>query len=367
MAGKRILMLATDAHGGFGGISQFNRDFCRALSRISEIGEVEVLVRLASGEIGDLPVQVRLNTSGVGSVRRYVLAALRSGLFAPRPDLVFCAHIHLLPLAWAIARLRRAPLVLQVHGIDAWRPTASAIANRLVSACDLVVSVSRVTLERLAAWADLSGVRCEILPNTVEPAAPAGAPRVTRKSLGIEGRKVLMSLGRMVGRERAKGFDEVIELLPRLARQVPDICYIAAGDGPDRERLQRKAIELGVGDRVIFPGRIPDAQKGDYYRIADGFVMASRGEGFGIVLLEAMAHGTPVLASRNDGGSEAVLGGALGVVADPDNADQLLCALAEVLRRPRGVPGGLQYFSFENFAARVAAILARQGVVTVAS
>jgi len=170
----------------------------------------------------------------------------------------------------------------------------------------------------------------------------------------------------MVGRDRAKGFDEVIELLPRLILQVPDICYIAAGDGPDRERLQRKAIELGIGDRVIFPGRISEGQKVDYYRLADAFVMASRGEGFGIVLLEAMACGTPVLASRADGGYEAVLGGALGAVADPGNADELLLALVDVLHRPRGVPPGLQHFSFENFTARIAAILARQGIVTAA-
>jgi glycosyltransferase involved in cell wall biosynthesis len=257
-------------------------------------------------------------------------------------------------------------LILQVHGIEIWQPTRSWLGNRLVSRCDAVVSVSEVTLRRLAKWADLRKVRAEILPNTVHPPkAKTGAPRVTRASLGLEGRKILMTLGRMVGEERAKGFDEVLEALPRLARTIPEICYIAAGGGPDLERLQAKAQSLGVGDRVLFPGRISDDEKADYYRLADAFVMPSRGEGFGIVLLEAMAHGTPVLASRIDGGFEAVRGGELGVLADPRDREDLIAAIVEVLGRPRGVPAGLSHFGFEKFCERVAAILARSGIPVV--
>jgi glycosyltransferase involved in cell wall biosynthesis len=257
--------------------------------------------------------------------------------------------------------------VLQVHGIDVWQPTPSWIANHLVGACDTIVSVSAVTLNRLAGWAQIAGKPTEILPNTVQPVPEAcDGPNVTRASLGIEGRKVLMTLGRMAGQSRAKGFDEIIELMPRLVRKVPNLLYIAAGSGPDLERLRHKADVLGVGDRVMFPGRIPEEHKADYYRLADAFVMPSRGEGFGIVLLEAMAQGTPVLASRRDGGFEAVLGGELGVVADPENPDDLLEGVFKVLGQQRGVPAGLHHFSFEKFRERVEAILVRQGVVASA-
>jgi len=201
----------------------------------------------------------------------------------------------------------------------------------------------------------------------------------------LDGHRVLLTLGRLESEERYKGFDEIMECLPEIGKAVPNITYIIAGDGPDRPRLVGKARALGLrvydhaasknedggaesvtepdhrNPRVIFVGRIGDDVKADYLRLADVFVMPSSGEGFGIVLLEAMACGVPVIGSKVDGSREALRQGELGTLVDPRNPLEikeaviasLTCATTD---RTRPVPG-VEYFSTQRFEQRVHAIL----------
>ena len=130
------------------------------------------------------------------------------------------------------------------------------------------------------------------------------------------------------------------------------------GDGVDRFRLERKAASLGVSGYVIFTGMIKEEEKADHYRLAAGFAMPSHGEGFGIVLLEAMACGVPVLASKVDGSSEALMHGNLGILVDPANLGEVKAGLMRLLETPAGtVPRNLEFFSFSNYIYRLHTIL----------
>jgi glycosyltransferase involved in cell wall biosynthesis len=91
--------------------------------------------------------------------------------------------------------------------------------------------------------------------------------------------------------------------------------------------LEAKADRLGVADRVILAGYVPEEEKADHFRLADRFVLPSEGEGFGLVLLESLACGTPVIASNVDGGREAVAGGRFGMLVDPTNDSDLIEAI----------------------------------------
>ena len=198
-----------------------------------------------------------------------------------------------------------------------------------------------------------------MLPNAIhaEWYGPGGKSSALLERYRLTGRTVLMTLGRLVSAERYKGFDEALELLPELARALPDVAYLVVGDGSDRERLEDKARVLGVADRVVFTGNIPESEKADHYRLADVYVMPSQGEGFGFVLLEAMACGIPVIASTLDGGREAVRDGQLGILVDPADRAQLKRAILDALRQPKGiVPAGLEHYSFGNFEARAHAL-----------
>jgi len=303
-----ILMLLSDAYGGFGGISQYNRDLLDAICSLDEVGSVEALPRIAKAPIGPLPSKLRFELSGVGGYLRYTLAALRRGLFGPKPDIVLCGHINLLPLCRIIARRRRARLVLLIFGIDAWTPTPRQAANRLTGTVDQVVSISRITLDRYLEWAAAPRQGTALLPNAIHLEDYAVAPKAPDlvEKFGLAGKTVLMTFGRLAGRERAKGFDRMIETMPLFLERDPSIHYLLAGTGDDMDRLRAKVRDLGLEGHVSFTGLVPEERKADYFRLADAYVMPSRGEGFGFVFLEAMACGIPAVASRSDGGFEAI-------------------------------------------------------------
>jgi glycosyltransferase involved in cell wall biosynthesis len=169
---------------------------------------------------------------------------------------------------------------------------------------------------------------------------------------GLQDKTILLTVGRLAGAERYKGFDEIIELLPELATEIPNVRYLIAGDGPDQIRLASKARKLGVDDRVVFAGYVDEAEKADHYRLADAYVMPGRGEGFGIVYLEALACGIPVIASAMDASREAVRDGLLGQVVNPDEPQEIKSAIHRALQSRRHVPDGLEFFSPERFRER---------------
>lgn len=359
----RILVLTTDAFGGRGGIAKYNRDMLTALCAIPGCEEVVALPRAMPDAPGPMPSNLTYITSGLGSKLRYIRAVL--GVALSRYDLVLCGHINLLPLA-ALACLRsRAPLALMLYGIDAWQPHRSGLVNRLARRADAVFSISRVTARKFAAWSGVAEDAIPLLPNAIEleqyGAGPKSPTLLARH--GLEGKSVLMTFGRLSKNERYKGVDEVLEAMPALLKKRPDLAYLVAGDGDDRPRLEAKTREVGLETRVIFAGYLPEEEKADYYRLADVYVMPSRGEGFGFVFLEAMACGIPAVASTLDGGREAVLDGKLGILVDPDKPEELQAGILAALDRPRGVPPGLEYFAYPNFAARmqVAAMAAMKG------
>jgi len=145
--------------------------------------------------------------------------------------------------------------------------------------------------------------------------------------------------------------------MPGLLPDHPDLVYLIGGTGPDRPRLEAKAKDLGLAERVIFTGRIAEEEKVAHYHLADAYVMPSRGEGMGIVILEAMAAGVPAMASAKDGSRETMRDGMLGPIVDPDDPASVAAGIRAALARPRGRPEGLDYFSRESFRQRLSGLL----------
>jgi phosphatidyl-myo-inositol dimannoside synthase len=360
VSGARVLALVSDAHGGFGGISQYNRDVLEAMSGFDSVEDVSVLPRLAHEKLGAVPDKVRYDLRGLGGRFRYLRSVFRHLRENSSFDLIYCAHINLLPAAMLARFYSSAPVVLAVYGVDVWERQSSFVRWQVQRFVSAIVSISAVTRDRMMRWCAVSPDKIHIVPNAIQLEDYGSGPKcpslLARYSL--DGKTVLMTLGRMVGQDRAKGFDEVLEVLPRLISDIPDIAYIAAGDGPDRPRLEAKASALGVADRVVFTGRVDEEKKADLFRLADLYVMPSRGEGFGFVVLEALACGVPVAASQSDGTREAVLDGRLGVVVDPEDPDSIRLGILKALKRPRGVPPGLAHFAFDRFSDRLRSSLA---------
>jgi glycosyltransferase involved in cell wall biosynthesis len=355
----KILCLVTDAFGGHGGISKFNRDLLEALCTHPDVDEVVAVPRLMPNPPGNLPINLTYVTGGLNSKIKFIYEILLIILSHRRFDLVVCGHINLIPLSYLCRQMLGAPLALVIHGIDAWQPTRSRIANYLAGKVDILISVSEYTKNRFADWSSLKNATFVILPNSVDLGlfTPAPKNQVLLDRYGLNDKIVLMTLGRLDSRERAKGFDEIMEILPQLAEEIPNIAYVIAGSGRDRERLELKVTSLKIENLVIFTGMVSEEEKADHYRLADAYVMPSRGEGFGIVLLEAMACGIPTLASTADGSREALRDGLLGILVDPNKTDDIIAGIKQALGKPRFVPEGLDFFSDSCFQARIHQLL----------
>jgi asparagine synthase (glutamine-hydrolysing) len=387
----RALMLLTDGFGGSGGIAKFNRDFLRALCSHPRISEVIAVPRLMPGPAGDLPANLDLIREGLHSKRSFVTAATRAAMRLRREKsaadsiAIFCGHMNYLTLAVGLQRICGGTVHLIIHGIDAWQPLKSPMVKTALAQLTGFISVSHVTKRRFQNWSGIRFDKGVILPNCVdlEDFGPGPRSSLLMQRYGLGAGKILMTLGRLASAERYKGFDEIIELLPRLAKEFPGITYLICGDGPDRSRLMAKARLFrcdvsefsggsspdvkappgaSAGPRVIFTGHVAESDKADHYRLADLYVMPSLGEGFGIVYLEALACGIPVIGSKADGSREALRDGKLGVLVDPRDPEEIYAAIRSALFDLANAEspverGDLEYFSCERFDWRVHEII----------
>jgi phosphatidyl-myo-inositol dimannoside synthase len=357
--GMRVVAVLPEAYGGFGGIAQYLRDFLSALASNQSVEAITVLPRLVREHTGQLPPKVEQRNRAAKGAAAYASEICKCAMERNPYDLVICGHLHLLPFAKLLSIRCSAPLMLVVYGVEAWKPSSHTISNVLASRVEVTISISSITIERLRRWAGSTCGRDFILPNAVhlDQMKPGPKRQDLLERYGIGGRKVLMTLGRLVQDEAYKGVDKIIRILSRLLLKEPNLVYFVAGDGNARPYLERLAQEIGVARNVIFAGRISEGEKKDIYSLADAFVLPGRNEGFGFVLLEAMACGVPVLASTLDGSREAVQNGALGWMINPDDANDLTNSVLAALKSERRVPPGLEYFDYSLFQMRLDQIL----------
>jgi phosphatidylinositol alpha-1,6-mannosyltransferase len=232
-------------------------------------------------------------------------------------------HLHLLKLAPLVAGAA-SRVVVFLHGIEAWRRHDS-LTRWALGKVNLFLSNSDHTWERFVAVNSAfratphqtvhlgAGTSLETMPS-----APAVKP-------------VALMLGRMLRSEDYKGHRETIDAWPRVLELVPYAELWIAGDGDLRQSLEQRALARGLGSRVRFFGQIPEEQKQDLIAQCRCLAMPSRGEGFGLVYLEAMRMGRPCLVSDQDAGREVVNPPEAGLAANPDDPKQLAEATARLL------------------------------------
>lgn len=363
------LALVTDAFGGRGGIALYNRHFLKAVCSYPGFSSCEAFPRAITYQLEEMPRNLAFHTELAGSGLRFAKAVAMRSLSGPRPAIVVCAHLHLLPFAQTLAARYGCPVLPLTYGVDAWTPTRHATSNMLARRLEDFVSIRRLTAARFRNWSGNTRARFHYLPNCIDLSMYGPGPK--REDLlqryGLAGRTIVMTAGRMEFSpgEIKKGFDEVIEALPLLAEQVPDVSYLVMGDGDDVGRLEEKARSLGVGDRVVFTGYVPESEKSDHYRLADVVAMPGSNPRFDtypfrFAFLEPLACGIPVVGSRLTDPSEADDADAkeLVVQVDPaDPADVTRGIVAALASRTGRINPRLQSFSFETFEKRTHGIL----------
>ncbi len=348
----RMLALVTDAFGGFGGISQYNRDFLTACAEADSNHYILVLPRAAKENVTSLlPNLVQVKPRGNKIL--YALAALsilkKNGPF----DVIFCGHIFMVPLAALLSKWSGSRLWLQLHGVEAWC-MPSSLQRWATEQADLVTAVSRYTRHKFLSWANLDTERVRVLPNTVQTRFQPLPKQVgLLQHYGLENKIILLTVGRLSSTERYKGHDRVIKVLPELLTQYSNLVYVIAGDGDDRQRLEHLTKHYCVSNNVQFIGKVPNEELPALYRMADVFVMPSTGEGFGIVFLEAAASGMQVIGGNRDGSLDALADGKIGFAIDPDNTQELLASIHKALTQPKNTNHYVANFSYPHFSGLV--------------
>jgi phosphatidyl-myo-inositol dimannoside synthase len=305
----RVLGLVTEAYGGRGGIAQATRDMVDAFAGHTATTQIDLLVRLAPDPTDGMPPKVE-QAPAIQSRIRYALRAIAS--VSRKPDLIYCNHLYMAPLARLISRLTGARLIIQLHGIEVWGRVKPQLRHAL-EAADMLVCVSRDTRRRALAQACIAPERAVVVNNTVSDRFQPGDRQAARRKFGIGDEFVLLTVGRLSSQEQYKGHDRVLRALPSLKpSDGRSLRYLIAGDGDDLPRLRQMAHDLGCVDKVNFLGHVKHDDLPDLYRSADVFVMPSEGEGFGIAFLEAMSSGTPSVGLAVGGAPDALGDGELG-------------------------------------------------------
>jgi glycosyltransferase involved in cell wall biosynthesis len=283
--------------------------------------------------LAELGHDVHAIEKGKGTTSAFV-AKCFAALVKTRPDHIVSTHVNFGPAAYLAKRMFGVPYTLVAHGIDI-HPQLPERTTTSIRKADRLIAVSEWTRSRLLGLGGMYHEKIEILPNTFDDVrfTPAVRPAELAERYSIlPNEKVIVTVARLDSKERYKGYDRIVEALPQVARDCGPVRFLIVGSGEDRERIASLARQHSVEHAVTFAGFVDSSELADHYRLADVFAMPSTGEGFGIVFLEAMGCGTPVVAGNRDGSVDALDGGRLGKLVDPLDVPAIAGAISSVLR-----------------------------------
>ncbi|MDZ5459406.1 glycosyltransferase family 4 protein [Azohydromonas lata] len=231
-----------------------------------------------------------------------------------------------------LARWLGKPLSITARGTDLNLLPQYALPRAMMHwaarRADASIGVCSALMDVLRGWG-IDGQRLHVMRNGVDLERFRPLPQAQmRQELGLDGAPLLLSVGLLIER---KGHHLAIEAMPALLQTHPQARLAIVGDGPERERLKALARNLGVQARVSFVGAVPNEQLLRWYSAADALILASSREGWANVLLEAMACGAPVVATRIWGTPEVVTPQSGGVLFEPREAAALAAALQQLL------------------------------------
>ena len=313
---KKILLVLPEVFNCAGGIQMFCRALCLAAgdwahdtgSSVSALvlndGSAAPDARYVNGSFASY--------TGTGKNKAKFVRQFLQHLVSNRYDWIIFGHVSLSPLA-LIARLfnPRVKTGITAYGIEVWGPL-SKLQRQALAQADVVLAISEYTKAKVARHAEVNADKVRIFPCTLDPhwkidayaAMPAQTP------------PVILSVARLSTDDRYKGIDNAIRSLPVVVREVGPVEYRVVGRGDDTPRLRALAEGLGVARYVNFTGSVTDAELREHYQSCSLFVMPSSDEGFGIVFLEAMAYGKPVVGGANGGTPSVVAHGETGLLVD---------------------------------------------------
>ncbi len=340
---RKILLVTNDLGPHAGGIESF------ILGLIGQMDGSQIVI-YTSSEKGEEEFDAFLATKyGVTVVRdraKVLLPTPRVNRSVARVMKEYsCEYIWFgaaAPLGWMSGHLRRKGakrIVTLTHGHEVWWSKLwpfSAIMKIMATQMDAIGYLGEFTKRAMVRAVGESVVFTRIAPGiSTQHFTPGEKSLALAKELGVENKKVIVCVGRLVHR---KGQDRLIQSMPEILKRVPEAILLIVGEGPRREVLEKLVAQCGVSESVRIVGRLSYDLLPEVIRLGDVFAMPSRSrffglevEGLGIVYLEASSCGVPVIAGASGGAPDAVLEGETGLVVDGNNLQAIADSVVRVL------------------------------------
>ena len=332
---KKIVLYSLQTFSSTGGIQKMTRTLAHSLyivaqnnNRLFEFwsaydSESELMTKY-------LPTK---NFRGFGVQRlNFVIEAMKN---AKQQDIIILSHVNLAIIGLLIKFINpKCKVWLIAHGIEIWRPLPF-LKRSLLKHCNKIISVSNFTQKKLIDCHKIKPEILTVLNNAVDPflKLPASFAKpaylLQRYNLSVDN-PVIFTLTRLSSYEQYKGHDQVIKTISRLKKNYPTIKYVLSGK-PDLEettRLEKLICKYDVAEQVILTGFVKEEELVDHFLLANLFVLPSKKEGFGIVFIEALACGVPVICGNADGSIDAICNGDLGTAINVDDLDELEKAIS---------------------------------------
>jgi phosphatidyl-myo-inositol dimannoside synthase len=351
------LLLAPELFLGEGGVARILRLYLKGMCEISGDGDRVRFLALNDREIGTNELH-RYSDSHLtewGAFNRskvaFATAALRLGA---RSDRIVCGHIGQLPVAWAAATIRpKLRYYVVAHGIEVWR-RFTLIERMALRRARRILCVSEYTRQQVLNHSRLPPERAAVLFNALDPRL-----NPTSASPASKGPPVILSVSRLSIADNYKGIGHLISAMPAVREKIRDARLRIVGRGDGMPGLQSLVRKLNLENSVEFAGYRSDSELNQDLDGCRLFALPSQKEGFGLVYLEAMAHGRPCLGARS-GGVPEVITADTGMLVNYGDIEGIAAAVASALSRDWATEPLLErarMFSYPIFKERLAALL----------
>ncbi len=366
---KKIVFLTLKVFAATGGIEKVCRVAGKALYERAVVNKSKLLINSMYDQQCDADENKYFPSeifSGFGEAKiSFILSSVRAGILA---DTVIMSHINLLLVGWLIKLINpKVKLILFAHGIEIWGSVGFK-KKHMLPCIDVFVPVSNFTAKKIMDVHHVHEDKIKVLNNCLDPFMPLGKEfsdkAVVREKYGFKKEDIILfTLSRLSSKERYKGYDKVLEALVKVKQQFSNVKYLIAGsyDIEEKRYIDEMSKKLHLEDAVILSGFVPEEDLVAYFSMADIYVMPSMKEGFGIVFIEAMFYGLPVIAGNKDGSVDALRNGELGTLVDPLDVDAIEKSLLSLLYNlETSAPDKavlLHHFSFTQYKRNLERIL----------
>ena len=327
------LLLAPELFTTDSGIPRILRLYLKALCDLSDKGDRVRFVTLNDVSIDSVDLRPYTTETALEhweackrNKGRFVRAtlSLRSGT-----RFVVCGHVAQLPVAWLASWLRPGlRYALVAHGVEVWRPF-TFLERRALKGAWRIFCVSEFTRSELLKNIRLNPSHVVVLPNALDPEL---MPDGVDSPHHLPSQPLILAVSRLSSSDRYKGIDHLIEAMPAILKATPGTKLRVVGRGDDIHRLQNLARAHGVNEAVEFAGYVSDRQLRHEFDRCTVFALPSQKEGFGLVYVEAMAHGKPCIAA-NAGGAPEVVSPESGLLVPYGDVPALAAACVSALAR----------------------------------